>query len=267
MLDNGATIAGQDSEIQFADMFPLVQRVRDFLMQRQESIARSKAPLKIDALSQKFGFSLHRNNNPEIILARDVAVELGHPSTASRAIVLITQKPQCLVNGQISVVGPDLDGMDRNVNHAFAQVVMLGINKYNPPNPFHLGNTQYLFNRLPGYMVRSVPGRLWVRISNRCMEKGMRLAIVGSALIAAYTNDFAAVESIEIVFVTQSREDVESLNQIATEANILLGNHKKLVLGAQGEIECSELNCETCDEKPVCDNLRDIVIKRRRYRK
>ena len=116
-------------------------------------------------------------------------------------------------------------------------------------------------------MVRSVPGRLWVRLSNKAMQKGMRLGTVGSALIAAYTNDFAAVESIEIVFVTQSREDVESFNQIATEANILIGNHKKLVLGANGDIECSELNCETCDEKPVCDNLRDVVIKRRGQRK
>ena len=231
MLDNGATIPEQNSEIHFADMFPLVQRVRDVLMQRQESITRSVEPLKIDELSQKFGFSILGKNNPEVILARDVAVELGHPSTASRAITLITHKPQCIVNGQISVLGPDFHEMNSEGSNPLAQVVMLCINKNNPPNPFHLGNTQYLFNRLPGYMVRSVPGRLWVRISNRCMEKGMRLATVGSALMAAYTNDFAAVESAEIVFVTQSREDVESLNKIATEADILLGNHKKLVLG------------------------------------
>ena len=35
-------------------------------------------------------------------------------------------------------------------------------------------------------------------------------------------------------------------------------------LGIDGEVECSELNCETCAEKPVCDSLRDIVIKRRK---
>ncbi|MBW2408942.1 MAG: hypothetical protein JRF72_04025, partial [Deltaproteobacteria bacterium] len=199
VLDNGATKPEQDSRIPFVDMFPLVQRVRNFLMQRQESITTSDDPLKIDVLNQKFGFSVLGKNKPEVILARDVAVELGHPSTASSAIVLITQKPQCLVNGQISVVGPDLHEMDRKVINPFAQVVMLSINKDNPPNPFHLGNTQYLFHRLPGYMVRSVPGRLWVRISNKGMQKGMRLTTVGSALIAAYTNDFAAVESIEIV--------------------------------------------------------------------
>jgi CO dehydrogenase/acetyl-CoA synthase beta subunit len=90
---------------------------------------------------------------------------------------------------------------------------------------------------------------------------------VGSALIAAYKNAFRAIEKIEVVFVTQSKEDVESLNQIATEANILSGNHKKLILGADGDIECSEFNCETCDEKTVCDSLRDVVIIRRRQRR
>jgi CO dehydrogenase/acetyl-CoA synthase beta subunit len=267
VIDNGATIPKQDSEIQFLDMFPLVQRVRDFLVQRQESIASYIAPLKRDDLDQKFGFSVHKKNNPEIILARDVAVELGHPSTASRAIILITHKTECLVNDQISVVGPDLNEMNKNVNQPFAQVVMLCVNKHNPPNPFNVGHTQYLFNRLPGYMVRSVPGKLWVRISKKSLKNGMRLETVGSALIAAYKNDFAAVESAEIVFVTQSKADVESLSQIATEANILIGNHKKLILREEGEVECAELSCETCDEKPVCDNLRDVVIKRRRQKK
>lgn len=267
VLDKDTTEPEQYSKTQFVDMFPLVQRMRDFLVQRQQSTTRSMAPLKIDRLSQKFGFSIHKQNNPEVILARDLAVELGHPSTASRAIVLITHNLECIINGQISVVGPDLHEMNRNLKHPFAQVVMLGIKRFNPPNPFHIENTQYLFNRLPGYMVRSVPGKLWVRISNNGLARGMRLETVGAALIAAYTNDFAAVESIEVIFVTQSRKDVESLDQIATEANILSGKHKKLVLGADGDIECPELNCEICAEKPVCDSLRDIVIKRRGQRK
>jgi hypothetical protein len=60
---------------------------------------------------------------------------------------------------------------------------------------------------------------------------------------------------------------VEALSQVSTEAAILSGRHKKLVLGVDGEVECRELNCETCDEKPVCDGLRDIVIKRRREKR
>ena len=91
----------------------------------------------------------------------------------------------------------------------------------------------------------------------------MTLKTVGSALIAAYTDDFQVIEGAEVVFVTSSSDDVNALSQISTEVNILAGRHKKLALGVDGEVECQDLNCDTCDEQPVCDSLRDIVIKRR----
>ena len=112
---------------------------------------------------------------------------------------------------------------------------MLALRQGQAPDPFEIDNTQYLTRRLPGYMVRSVPGRLWVRISRKAEEAGLTLKTVGSALIAAYTHDFDAVEGAEVVFVTSCGEDVEALAEIANEAKILAGKHKKLVLGADGE--------------------------------
>jgi hypothetical protein len=266
-IDKDATMPEQDSEINFIDMYPLINRVRSFVAERQQYISRSTSPVRIDELNQKFGFHLHKKNNPELILARDVAVELGHPATISRAILLMTDRAGHVVNGQISLVGPDLQEMDRTVKYPFAQVLMLSMKRHKPINPFYLENTQYLYNRLPGYMVRSVPGKLWVRVSQKSIQQGMRLSTVGSAIIAAYEQDIKAIEKIEIVFVTQSKEDVESLNPIAIEANILSGRHKKLYLGASGEIECTDLTCETCDEKSVCNSLRDVAVKRRGQRK
>ena len=72
------------------------------------------------------------------------------------------------------------------------------------------------------------------------------------------------VEAVEVVFVTSSEADVEALGPIAAEAKILAGRHKKLVLSPDGEVECTDLDCEDCDEQPVCDALRDVVVRRRR---
>ena len=94
----------------------------------------------------------------------------------------------------------------------------------------------------------------------------MTLDTLGSALISAYREEFEGVLAAEVLFITSSREDVEALNIVSTEAQILAGRHKKLVLGIDGDVECAELACETCEEKPVCDDLRDIVIKRRKTR-
>lgn len=161
------------------------------------------------------------------------------------------------------MVGPDLDGLSASGSRPFGQVVMLAAKPGSVPDPFALDSAQYLLHRLPGYAVRSVPGKLWVRVSRKGRQAGLTLAVVGAALIAAYTEDFEEVEAAEVVFVTSSISDVEALSEIAVEARILSGRHKKLFLGADGEIECRELSCDTCEEKPVCDNLRDIVIQRR----
>jgi CO dehydrogenase/acetyl-CoA synthase beta subunit len=105
---------------------------------------------------------------------------------------------------------------------------------------------------------------MWVRVSQKARARGLTLKTIGSALTAAYTGDFEGVMGAEVVFVTSSRRDVEALAQVATEADILAGRHKKLAIGVDGEIECEDLDCEDCADKQVCDSLRDIAIKRRR---
>jgi len=252
-----------ESRFKLGDMAPLIERVRQFLNDRQERVQSWQAPYDLRFLQRTFGFAERKNGRSEVILAGDMAVELGHPSTASQAILLSSYRPEFVRHGMISIVGPDIDEIERDDRCPFAQIVMLAIRQGCVLDPFDVDSTQYLMHRLPGYMVRSVPGRLWVRISRKAKAAGLTIRAVGSALIAAYTHDFDAVERAEAVFVTSCREDVEALEQIAHEASILAGRHKKLVLGADGEVECGELNCESCEEKPVCDNLRDIVVKTR----
>ena len=248
------------------DMAPLISRVREFLAERQDRIDIRRASCDGRALEERFGFTARRKGRPEVILASDTAVELGHPSTASQAAVLLTFQPDLLEHGRITVAGPDLDGMEDGAPHPFGQVVMLAVERDRVPDPFEIDNTQYLMHRLPGYMVRSVPGRLWARVGRAGRAAGLTLDTLGSALIAAYGEEFEGVLAAEVLFITSSREDVEAMSVVAAEARILSGRHKKLVLGIDGEVECTELECDTCEEKPVCDNLRDIVIKRRKTR-
>lgn len=254
------------SQFRVGEMAPLVGRMRRFLGDRVEKTRSCGRPCDVAILERTFGFKERKQGKDDVVLMEDMAVELGHPSTPSQAIVLSTYRPGLVSHGQISIVGPDVDEIEGGVRRPFGQVVILAFGPGEAPDPFEIDSTQYLIRRLPGYMVRSVPGRLWARISRRAQGSGLTMKTVGSALIAAYTRDFEAVEKAEVIFVTSCGEDVEALAEIASEAKILAGRHKKLVLGADGEVECPELDCESCEEKPVCDNLRDIVIKRRKRR-
>lgn len=246
------------------DMAPLILRLRELLVEREDRTASRPAPLDAEALRRRFGFTDRGQGRPEIILSEDVAVELGHPATTSRAVVLATFDPDLVFEGRVTVVGPDVGEIDPGRRTPLGQAVILALRPDDVPDPFELESTQFLTNRLPGFMVRSVPGKLWVRISRKARDAGMTLETVGAALVAAYTGAFPGVRKAEAVFITSSNEDVEALGRIAAEAAILAGRHKKLVLGVDGDVECSSLDCDACQEKPVCDSLRDIVIKHRR---
>jgi len=246
-----------------ADMRALIGRVREFAEKHKDAATVHDSVPGVEALSRVFGFAPRGQGRAEVILAQDCAAELGHPATASLAVLLCTPQAGMVHHGRVTVIGPDLDAVSPDTHVPFAQVVLLQIDEQQPPDPFALDNAQYLMRRLPGYAVRTVPGKLWARISNLAKSSGLSLVTVGAALIASYIADFPGVRGVEVLFITSSREHVRALEPVAVEAAILSGRHKKLVIGAHGDVECTELNCDTCDEKPVCDNLRDVVIARR----
>jgi len=250
----------------WGDMLPLVRRVKEFIDERCGAATVYSEPVPAAVLAGKFGFARRGGGKPEVVLAEETSVELGCPAVPSAAVLLLTRERGVVNRGAVTVIGADIPDADEGAKLPFAQVVMIETRRGVPPDPFDLDNIQYLMHRLPGYMTRSIPGKLWVRVGRKAKAAGFSFHTSGSALIEAYQSEAAGVAAAEIVFVTSSAADVKAISAIAAEAEIFMGRHRKLFLGADGEVECSDLNCDTCDEKPACDSLRDIVIKRRKLK-
>lgn len=195
---------------------------------------------------------------PSVVVGDDVGAELGSPGATSHAMVLTTGDKSLVEDGRVRSVGPDLDHRAEGAR-PYAQVVMLSHNGESP-DPFDLETTQYLPNRLPGFMARTVPGRLWVRFSKQALEGGFRLHTLGSALVTAFRMDFPSVTGAEVLLATSK---VEQLDQVSAEFKVLSGQHRKLVLVEDGVYDCEDLNCDECDDKDTCDALRDITVRYR----
>lgn len=264
MPDFGETTRG--IEAPDADMAPLIARVHALIERWRSVVVRDVGRVELGAFAAETGFKPRRQGKPELVLASEIAVELGHPSMASKTVVLPARRSGVVHANRITRRGPDLDEVGDGTRLAFGQVVMVELGEGDPPDPFQLEATALLINRLPGFMVRSVPGRQWVRVSKGGVASGVALETVGRALIAAYTQEFPSVEGVEVLFVTSSDAEVEALAPIALEATVASGRHKKLVLSAGGDLDCSELTCDECDERPVCDDLREVLRQRRKTR-
>jgi len=245
------------------DMGRLISRVRETIKGLQTIEREAAEP---DALQ---AFAGRMQEAPEsaktIVLAEDTAVELGCPSRASVNAVIWTRAGREINDGRVSLIGPDLPHLT-GAERDYAQIVMLGLTPEAELDPFQLESPQYLTRRLPGVMARMIPGRLWLRGSREAMAQGLDFALIGGALRRAYLELAQGIAGVETIFVTQDRETVERFSPLASEAKILAGQHRKVALAASGDYECEELNCESCDEKPVCDQIREVVTIKRRQR-
>lgn len=203
---------------------------------------------------------------PELVVGPEVALELGHPETASEAAVLWTREPGRVDPGRVSLHGPDLGAMPRGTRRALGILVALEMAPGAGPDPYSLERALRLTDRLPGYMVRALPGRLWARIGATRLDRGLSLLDVGEGLVTVFRDEVPGVIAAQVLLVTASRAAVQRLAPVVAEAQLLAGRLKKLTLAPDGALECEDLHCEGCEEREVCDALRDVLSRRRRRR-
>ncbi len=246
------------------DLTELLGRLRETAKGFQARLLSAAGP---DELAEYKGrLEKKGKGKSPVILASDTAVELGSPRLRSAYAALWTRDKSLVTDGAVTVIGPGLAESEGKALD-YAQLTALALGPEAEPNPFKLESIQFLARRLPGVMSRTVPGRLWVRVSHQAIEAGVDFRIIGGALRETYKKEMAGVEAVESFFVTLCGRAVDQFSAIASEARIHAGSHKKLALGVDGSYECKELECDSCDEKPVCDRIREVAIIRKRKKK
>jgi len=249
------------------DFAPLIRELREEL-EKTGAEARRSFQVSDDEKQRalaRLGFRPGREGGGLIVPAEQTAVELGPPSQESLDIVMSTGNAELIRDGAITVIGPDLAAL-RGKRSAFCQAVLIAFCPGQAAKLFELMNRRFLFNRLPGYMVRSVPGRLWVRVSHELMDAGFGFFELGLAIHSAYRED-PAVAACELVFCAGESESVQRFSKLAAQSQALSRKSRKLELESDGTYSCDDLDCESCDEKTYCDELRDLIKYRRELKK
>ena len=243
-----------------------IKELRDYLdekRQAKKSFREIRCPydpsLLIEGLPIKIG---PRANPRAIILQEDTHIELGNPRSGSCAMLLWTNNLSLVNDSQISLVGPEIDEA-ANKSLPFAQILLIGGRGLEEKDHLELERMQFVSDQIEGYMIRSVPRKMWCRVSKSAAQKGFSLEILGRALIYLYKAKMPQIEAMEVIFITSSKDDVLGLEKLATQARKTKWERKKLKLREDGLYECDDLTCETCDEKPVCDEIRDLIVVRK----
>jgi len=200
-----------------------------------------------------------------IVLREDTFVELGHPDAGSCSLLLWTESRAFLRDGAITLVGPDIPE-SAGESLPFGQVLLAGGEDLTTSFQAALERSQYVGDRIEGYMMRSVPERVWSRVSKQAAAGGFCFQTLGGALMALLRTEVPQVQAAEAVLVTSSAEDLAPLQAMAEQARKIARGIKaeQLVARADGELECTrEDECPVCADKPVCDGIREILVLRK----
>jgi len=240
-------------------------RVRDYVAQMKAQ-GREVREIDCDTRGDRLVAGLPVRVGPEvqegIILAEDTFVELGNPGVASSSFLVWNDALSAVVDGRITCIGPDIR-QSEGQSLPFGQVMILSGAELEEEHYPELERTQYTSSQIEGYMLRSVPRKVWSRVSKDAAAKGFCFDTLGRALMSVFRGKHPLLEATEVVFVTSSKEDVVQLDGIGADVRRFSGELRKLVLQQDATYDCTEYDCESCDDKPVCDSVRDWIKLRR----
>jgi len=216
-----------------------------------------------DAAAQSEGLKVKvgPGANPGIILRGDTFVELGNPTAGSVAVVLWTGDTSLVQDGCVTVIGPDIPESEGE-SLPFAQVLLVGGPTLSPADHGALQQAHHIGDEIEGYMLRSTSEYLWSRVSVQAAAKGFDFETLGRANLYLVKVAQPRVTEAEIVFVTAGKAEVQSLTPLAKRSSDTGSELVHEVWREQGyDADCS-LDCNACDSKPVCDEVRDLLATR-----
>jgi len=202
--------------------------------------------------AQEFPFTpvIPRAEGAQVILSEDTGLELGNPGMPSRTL-LLWDAGESVRDGRITLVGPDFPAASAS-SLPFAQILMVG-GDFSDEYDCYRDLRDATYNvRLRGFMTRVFPGRqsIWCRVSKEALAGGFSAQVLGSSLIQALKKlDF--VRSVEVLFVTSSREEVEELSGPADKVLDIVEALIKMY-------EEMNFDCEECEYVDVCDEVVEL---------
>ena len=107
-------------------------------------------------------------------------------------------------------------------------------------------------------MIKAIPSSLtiWSRVSKESATRDFSFEILGRAIIDRYKAAFD-IPSIEVIFVTSSKEDVEELEDLRSKITRIIGAMSKMM-------EEMSFDCSSCEYLDVCGDVRRLGALRER---
>lgn len=200
-----------------------------------------------------------------LVMKSETFLELGGPVLGSCNLSLYSINEQLVKDDRIRLIGPDIH--ECSGESSFGQIVIIAGKKLTDGDYLDLQKYIYTGEQIEGYMMKSTTGNIWSRISKDAAAKGFDFKFLGTALVNIIKSKMPSVASVEIIFVTSSKKDIERLNQIKMKVSEMYQQIKEKKWKQRGIdiYQCAfHGNCNSCKDKPICDEVNRISSVRKK---
>ncbi len=204
----------------------------------------------------------NRNNKrrPELVLKSEMRLELGGPGTDSCGMVLYTSDRDMVLDGLLTVIGPDIPDVSSRET-AYGQVILIAGAPLDKSMYYEIQKAIDLSCSIPGYMSKRNGVEIWDRVSEKAVKNGLDFSRVAGTLMQQIKDRLSEVAAVEILILTGHAEVVKPLQEIGKKAETSWKKLKKQLWSSRGlDLDaCSPGgHCGACDDKETCDKIRQI---------
>lgn len=209
---------------------------------------------------KKTGYISKKMNRPEIVLARDTAIELGGPATEALSLVLWTDMKGLIGDemGSRILISENPAPAEIKQPVSFMQIILVELEKNSTPPELHLKKLINLSKHLPGFMTLSASETIWVRVHKKKKNR-FSFYSMAQCIFKRYSEELPYFKKMDIVLAAGQPWLISRFKPLANAAKIISEINKKATWENEGIVSCDEPACDICDQKPVCDALRDLI--------
>jgi len=195
-----------------------------------------------------------KSESSGLVLMPDLAVELGSPDLASVSFQTWTPDGSIVNDETITIIGSDIS-KTCDPNLPFGKIIIAQVEGFNENNAAERTREMFLSKfdlSLNGFMLKSASNYMaeWCRISVNAVDNNFSFQVLGSSLINELKK-LVYVKSVEIIFVTSSKEDVNQLFEI--------GNRSVRIVNAMSKmVNEMTYDCGDCEFQDICEDAEEL---------
>ncbi|PXF51812.1 MAG: CO dehydrogenase/CO-methylating acetyl-CoA synthase complex subunit beta [Candidatus Methanophagaceae archaeon] len=164
---------------------------------------------------EKFPFEINPMYEGERVRKAGMFVELAGQSKPGFELVLFEPDPAKIKDGEVSLVGPDLEEMQEGGNYAYAMIYRVTGEQLEKDLEAVIERRNHEYQSyIQGYMHLNQRAEIWVRISKDAVRKGLKsLKQIGRATIQLFKSELPFIEKMAVEFVTDEAEVEKRLEE------------------------------------------------------